>query len=188
MYAVVDINGKQYPIQEGRYLDVDRLNKEPNEKFDVSSVLLVAAGEHSLVGAPYIAGATATATVVKHLRGPKLLVYKMRCKKGYRRKNGHRQEFTRIMIDSLNFPGKANVAVDVFPEAKPRPAAKSVPTKGAEAKPAKAAAVEAVTEEKPVAKKKPAATAAKKTVKKTATAKEAGNETVENNQVTEAQE
>ena len=181
MYAVVDINGKQYPIQEGRYLDVDRLNKEPNEKFDVSSVLLVAAGEHSLVGAPYVSGATAKATVVKHLRGPKLLVYKMRCKKGYRRKNGHRQEFTRIMIDSLDFPGKANVAVDVFPEAKPRPAA----AKSAPAKTAKTS--EVVTEEKPVAKKKPAAktgaTAAKKTVKK-ATVKE----TAESNQTTEAQE
>ncbi len=106
MYAIVNLNGKQYEVQEGRYIDVDRLAQQPDEAVEIGNVLMVVDGENSLVGAPFVDGATVRAKVLNHFRGPKVLVYKMRCKKGYRRKNGHRQEMTRLQIEDLVFPGK----------------------------------------------------------------------------------
>ena len=106
MYAIVDLNGKQYQIQEGRYVDVDRLSLEADAQLELDKVLMVVNGTDSQVGAPFVQGAKATAKVLKHFRGPKTLVYKMRCKKGYRRKNGHRQDFTRIQIESLQVAAK----------------------------------------------------------------------------------
>ena len=79
---------------------------EVDEVFEIGNVLMVVDGEESLVGAPFVDGATVKAKVLRHARGPKILVYKMRCKKGYRRKNGHRQDFTQIHIEGLSFPGK----------------------------------------------------------------------------------
>ena len=104
MLAIVDLNGKQYKVEEGRYIDVDRLPNEIDETFEIANVVMVVDGEKSLVGAPFVEGATVKAKVRRHFRGPKLLVYKMRCKKGYRRKNGHRQDYTQIQIEGLNLP------------------------------------------------------------------------------------
>jgi large subunit ribosomal protein L21 len=104
MLAIVDLNGKQYQVQEGRYIDVDLLPRDIDETFEIGNVLMVVDGEKSLVGAPYVSGATVKAKVLRHFRGPKVLVYKMRCKKGYRRKNGHRQDYTQIQIEGLNLP------------------------------------------------------------------------------------
>ncbi len=101
MLAIVDLNGKQYEVQEGRYLNVDLLPKDVDETFEISNVLMLVDGEQSVVGLPYVAGATVKAKVLRHFRGPKVLVYKMRCKKGYRRKNGHRQDYTQIQIESV---------------------------------------------------------------------------------------
>lgn len=106
MSAIVDLNGKQYQIEEGRYVTVDRLSLEENADLEISNVLMVVDGDSSLVGAPFVEGAVVKATVLRHLRGPKILVYKMRCKKGYRRKNGHRQDYTQLQIVSVDFPGK----------------------------------------------------------------------------------
>jgi large subunit ribosomal protein L21 len=106
MLAIVDLNGKQYQVEEGRYINVDRLAMEENSTFEIGNVLMLVDGEASVVGAPYVEGASVKATVKRHARGPKILVYKMRCKKGYRRKNGHRQDFTQIAIETVSFPGK----------------------------------------------------------------------------------
>lgn len=105
MLAIVDLNGKQYQVQEGRYIDVDRLAMEENTSFEIGNVLMLVNGEASVVGAPFVAGASVKAKVLSHARGPKILVYKMRCKKGYRRKNGHRQDYTRLQIETVSFPG-----------------------------------------------------------------------------------
>lgn len=145
MQAVISINGKQYSVEEGRYVKVDSLQNAENETFTINNILMIVDGEQSLVGAPFIEGASATAKVLSHGRDPKVLVYKMRCKKGYRRKNGHRQGFTRIQIESLSFPGKKDTP-KAEKAAEPKAKAKKADAEGAE-KPAK----------KPAAKKKAAA-------------------------------
>lgn len=106
MFALVDLNGKQYRLEEGRYLDVDLLGQQPNEVIEFGNVLMVVDGDTTLVGAPYVDGAKVKAKVLSHGRNAKVLVYKMRCKKGYRRKNGHRQHYTRLQVEVLDFPGK----------------------------------------------------------------------------------
>jgi large subunit ribosomal protein L21 len=107
MLAIVEINGKQYQVEEGRFVTVDRLPQAPDETLEIGNVLMVIDGEKSVVGAPFIEGAKVRARVLSHERGAKILVYKMRCKKGYRRKNGHRQNYTRVQIEGLDLPGKA---------------------------------------------------------------------------------
>jgi len=102
MLAIVETCGKQYEVQEGRYIDVEFMGKEENESLELDKVVMIVDGENSKVGQPYIEGATVKATVLKNGKEKKVLVYKQRCKKGYRKKNGHRQQFTRIMIESIN--------------------------------------------------------------------------------------
>jgi len=109
MLAIVETCGKQYEIQEGRYIDVEFLGKEENETIELDKVVMIVAGDQSLIGQPYLEGAAVKVTVLKNGKEKKILVYKQRCKKGYRRKNGHRQQFSRIMVDSIDFPGKAEV-------------------------------------------------------------------------------
>lgn len=131
MLAVIELNGKQYQVEEGRYLQVDSLPNKEDDVLQIGNVLMVVDGEQSVLGAPFVAGASVTAKVLSHGRGPKVLVYKMRCKKGYRRKNGHRQGFTKIQIEDVVFPGK---------KASAKPAAKAADSskeKSAEPKPAK---------------------------------------------------
>lgn len=137
MQAIVDLNGKQYQVEEGRYVTVDRLSMEVDEVFEIGNVLMVVDGEASLVGAPFVEGATVKAKVLRHARGPKILVYKMRCKKGYRRKNGHRQDFTQIKIEGLSFPGKKEQPAAASAEApkasKKAKAEKAAPQESSEA-------------------------------------------------------
>ncbi len=112
MLAIIELNGKQYQIEEGRYLMVDLISdKAVDEVFELGKVLMVVDGETTLLGAPFVEGATVKAKITRHARGPKILVYKMRCKKGYRLKNGHRQDFTQIQIESLDFPGRTSEKV-----------------------------------------------------------------------------
>lgn len=106
MLAVIETGGKQYQAEEGRYVDVELLNSEVESSFVFDKVVMIAAGEASKVGQPYVEGAVVKAKVLKHGRGEKIIVYKQRCKKGYRKKQGHRQGFTRVMIESIEFPGK----------------------------------------------------------------------------------
>jgi large subunit ribosomal protein L21 len=161
MRAIVDINGKQYEVEEGRYVTIDRYEADENAEVVLNNVRLVVAGGHSLIGSPFVDGATVKTHVKRHGRGPKVLVYKMRCKKGYRRKNGHRQDFTELMVDLLEFPGKDGIPAEF--KTAPAPAApKRVP---------KAATVEAPAEvEKPAKTKKDATgtTTAKPKTKKAA--------------------
>lgn len=110
MLVIIEINGKQYQVEEGRFVTVDRLPQGKDEILEIGNVLMVVDGERSIVGAPFIEGAKVRGRVLSHERGPKVLVYKMRCKKGYRRKNGHRQDLTRVQIEGVEFPGRAAVA------------------------------------------------------------------------------
>ena len=101
MYAIVNLNGKQYKVEEGRYIDVDRLSLNEEESFDIDQVQFIMNENGAQIGAPYLSGAKVQAKVLKHDKAKKIIVYKMRCKKGYRRKQGHRQGFTRIQIESI---------------------------------------------------------------------------------------
>jgi large subunit ribosomal protein L21 len=100
-YAIVEDGGKQYKAVEGGTIEVDRFNAEVGDQLDLERVLLVADGENVQVGAPLVAGARVQATVVSHVKGPKLVVFRYKPKKRIRAKTGHRQKYTRLQIDSI---------------------------------------------------------------------------------------
>lgn len=101
MYAIVETGGKQYKLEEGRYLDIELLDAPENEKVVFDKIVMLVNGKKSKVGQPYVAGATVEGTVVKHDKAKKIIVYKQRPKKGYRKKQGHRQQFTRVMVSKI---------------------------------------------------------------------------------------
>ncbi len=101
MFAIVETGGKQYQVEEGKYLDVELLEGEANAKVVFDKVVMIVNGKKSKVGQPYVAGASAEGTIVKHDKAKKIIVYKQRPKKGYRKKQGHRQGFTRVMISKI---------------------------------------------------------------------------------------
>ena len=100
MYALVEFKGKQYKAEKGAVLKVDKIDAEPGAKLDIDSVLLLS-GERVTVGAPYVAGAKVAATVESHGKDKKIIVFKYMPKKDYRRKQGHRQQFSIIKIDDI---------------------------------------------------------------------------------------
>ena len=106
-YAIVEASGQQFWLQPDRYLDIDRLNAEVDSTVTLDTVLLVRDGSGTTLGAPYVKGASVTLKVLAHRRGPKVIVYKMRPKKKTRRKNGHRQELTRVLVTAIEVGGKA---------------------------------------------------------------------------------
>lgn len=101
MFAIVETGGKQYQVEEGRYVDVELLDREKDAKIIFDKIVMIANGKKSKVGQPYVAGASAEGTIVKHDKDKKIIVYKQRPKKGYRKKQGHRQGFTRVMISKI---------------------------------------------------------------------------------------
>ena len=101
MYAIVETGGKQYQVEEGRYLDVELLDGEKDSKVVFDKVVMIVNGKKSKVGQPYVAGASAEGTIMLHDKSKKVIVYKQRPKKGYRKKQGHRQGFTRVMISKI---------------------------------------------------------------------------------------
>ena len=101
MYAIVETGGKQYPVEEGRYIDLELLDAKQDEKITFDKIVMLVNGKKSKVGQPYVSGASVEGTVVKHDKAKKIIVFKQRPKKGYRRKQGHRQRFTRVMISKI---------------------------------------------------------------------------------------
>ena len=106
-YAIVEASGTQVWLQPNRYYDLDRLNAEVDDTISLENVLLVKNGSDTTLGQPYVKDASVSLKVMAHRRGPKIIVYKMRPKKKTRRKNGHRQELTRVMVESITVGGKA---------------------------------------------------------------------------------
>ncbi len=102
MFAVVETGGKQYKVAPGDRLDIERLPIEAGQQFDLGRVLMVSnEGGEVMFGSPVVTGARVLATVLEEHRGDKLIVFKFKPKKRYRRKNGHRQTLTRISIDNI---------------------------------------------------------------------------------------
>jgi large subunit ribosomal protein L21 len=105
-YAIVEACGQQFWLQPNRYYDFDRLAADVDATLTLDEVLLVSDAGGVTVGQPYVKGGQVTLRVLAHRRGPKIIVYKMRKKKKTRRKNGHRQELTRVMVESITVAGK----------------------------------------------------------------------------------
>ncbi len=100
-YAIVEDGGKQFRAVEGDMIDVDRFPAEVGEEVDLERVLLVANDEEVVIGTPLVAGAKVQATVVSQVKGPKVTIFKYKPKERYRVKKGHRQQYTRLRIDSI---------------------------------------------------------------------------------------
>ena len=101
LYAIAETSGKQFWFEVNRYYDLDRLNAKEKDKITLEKVLLLKDKESITVGKPYVKDAKIELEVVSHKRDKKILVYKMRPKKKTRRKMGHRQELTRVMVKSI---------------------------------------------------------------------------------------
>ena len=102
MYAVIVTGGKQYKVSEGDTLFIEKLDAEAGSEVTFDKVLLVADGEKITAGAPYVEGATVEAKLEKNGKGKKIRVFKYKAKKDYRKKQGHRQPYTSVKIESLN--------------------------------------------------------------------------------------
>ena len=106
-YAIVEASGTQIWLQPNRYYDLDRIAADVDATIKLDSVLLVKDAKGTTLGQPYVKDASVELKVMAHRRGQKIIVYKMRPKKKTRRKNGHRQELTRVMVQSISVGGKA---------------------------------------------------------------------------------
>jgi large subunit ribosomal protein L21 len=101
-YAIVEDGGKQYRAVIGESIEVDRYPLAVGEEIDMDRVLLIADGENVKVGTPFIQGAKIQATVVAHVKGPKIVVFRYKAKERIRSKTGHRQQYTKVRIDAIN--------------------------------------------------------------------------------------
>jgi large subunit ribosomal protein L21 len=101
MYAVVKTGGKQYRVSPGDSVEVEKLPCEVGEQVELDQVLLVSNGDGAKIGQPLVEGAKVKATVIRQVKGRKIIVYKYRASKRYRRKKGHRQHYTRLRIDEI---------------------------------------------------------------------------------------
>lgn len=101
MYAVIKTGGKQYRVNAGERIKVEKLVAEVGDTVTLDQILMVSDGEKTTIGSPIIKGATVKATVVSHGRGDKVMIFKMRRRKHYRKTQGHRQSFTEIKIEAI---------------------------------------------------------------------------------------
>jgi large subunit ribosomal protein L21 len=117
MYAVVKTGGKQYRVSAGETIQVEKLEGDSGHKIHLSEVLLLADGENVTVGRPFVEGASVDAEILDHAKHRKVLIYKFRRRKRYRRKAGHRQPFTALKITAINGPPAVQVAAPAVQEA-----------------------------------------------------------------------
>ncbi len=101
MYAIIETGGKQVKVEEGQTIYVEKLNAAEGDTVTFDKVLMIG-GENVKVGTPYVEGATVTGKVEKQGRGKKIIVFKYKPKKNYRKKQGHRQPYTKVTIEKIN--------------------------------------------------------------------------------------
>ena len=102
MYALIETGGKQYRVSEGDTIRVERLQSEPGSTVELTSVMLLGKDDGPIVGSPLVSGASVKASVLSHGREDKVIVFKYRRKKNYRRFRGHRQHYTDLQIESIS--------------------------------------------------------------------------------------
>jgi large subunit ribosomal protein L21 len=101
MYAIVEIAGKQHKVEAGKFIYTNRLQAEEGSKVDFDQVLLVSAEGKIEVGAPVVSGAKVSAKVLSHLKDDKVLIFKKKRRKGYRKFQGHRQSLSKVLIETI---------------------------------------------------------------------------------------
>lgn len=102
MYAIIRTGGKQFRAEPGKTLRIPSIGNEPGETLRFEEVLLGADGDSVKIGAPAVSGASVTAEVVRHGKGEKIIIFKHKKRKNYRRKQGHRQKFTEVRVNEIN--------------------------------------------------------------------------------------
>lgn len=142
MYAVVRTGGKQYRVQEGGTLTVDRLPGEPGERIELRDVLVMGDGADVTVGAPVIDGARVVGTISEQGRGPKVVVFRYKAKTRSRKKTGHRRAFTRVLIEDILAPGQEPKPKEQPKAAEPETAEEAPPKRRRARKKAEPAAAE----------------------------------------------
>lgn len=149
MYAIVDIAGQQFKVEKDQKVYVHRLDAEAGKKVNFDRVLLIDDKGKVNIGAPAIEGAQVSATILEHLKGDKVIIFKKKRRKGYKKKNGHRQYLTEIQINDIVASGAKKAAAPKKEEAAPKAEAvteKAEPRKApAKKAPAKKAAPKAET-------------------------------------------
>ncbi len=101
MYAIVDIAGKQFKVAKDQYIYAPKLEGDAGEAVSFDKVLLIDDGASVNIGAPTVDGASVSGKILEHVKGDKVIVFKKKRRKGYVVKNGHRQQFTKVQIDSI---------------------------------------------------------------------------------------
>ena len=101
MYAIIETGGKQYRVQEGDTLNVEKLPAENGESVEIDKVLAVVNGEEIKIGTPLVQGAKVILKVLRNGRDKKIIVFKYKAKKNYRRKQGHRQPFSHVLVEKI---------------------------------------------------------------------------------------
>jgi large subunit ribosomal protein L21 len=144
LFAVVKTGGKQYRVEEGRSLKVDRLAGEPGDAVELGDVLMIGEGAEVTVGAPMVSGARVLGTITEQGRAPKIVVFRYKSKTRQRKKTGHRQHFTMLRISDVLAPGQ-----------EPKPKEDRKPRALAEEPDAAPAVEAAVATEAPAAEEKP---------------------------------
>ncbi len=162
MYAVIRTGGKQYKVKAGDLIKVEKLNQAEGDEFEMTDVLMVS-GKSAHVGEPLVSNAKVQVQVVKSGKAKKVLVFKKKRRQGYRKTQGHRQEYTELFVKSITSPDGESATAEL------KKAAKST-----EEKPAKKKAAKKKTAKKKTAKKK---TSKKKTTKKKAAKKKTKKKT-----------
>ncbi|MGK7884164.1 MAG: 50S ribosomal protein L21 [Crocosphaera sp.] len=120
-YAIIEAGGTQLRVEPGRFYDINRLTANEDGSYVIDKVLLINNDDEITIGQPFIEGATVEGTVMEERRGRKVIVYKMRPKKKTRKKRGHRQELSRLMINSISVNGSviAATTADTTPDTTP---------------------------------------------------------------------
>ena len=130
MNAIVEISGKQYNVEKNTKLFVDKLQEKEGSKITFDNVLMVDNGSNTKIGNPVVAGASVEAKIVKHFKDKKVIVFKKKRRKGYKVKNGHRQQMTEIIIEKVNEKSASKPKVASKPnDEKPKTKAKKTTSK-----------------------------------------------------------
>jgi len=101
MYAIIETGGKQYKVQAGDVIYIEKLDEQAGDQVVFNNVIAIGSAESLQAGEPFVTGASVTGKVDKHGRGQKIIVFKYKPKKSYRRKQGHRQPYTKVIIENI---------------------------------------------------------------------------------------
>ncbi len=108
MYAVIKAGGKEYKVSQGDIIQIEKINGEIGDRVELKNVLMISLGEKIVVGQPYLENVTVIGEIVRHAKGKKILIYKMKKRKNYRRLKGHRQNYTYLKISDISFDNSLN--------------------------------------------------------------------------------